>query len=126
MFTAGQLYLCSRFREHSPWTQADGAVMNEALPVLEAKGRKKEHCESCTGSESSARKWLITFARISFATASPWVMPKVNSAGLCKPPLGGFPLGETLNTVEGFQSSTAGQIISTANFYKVEKGQELF
>lgn len=39
MFTVGQLYLCSRFRECSPWTQADEAVVNEALPVLEAKGR---------------------------------------------------------------------------------------
>lgn len=107
MFTVGQLYLCSRFREHSPWTQADRAVVNEALPVLKAKGRK--NTESCTGSETSARKWLIAFTRISFATASHWSMPKLNSAGLCKPPLGGGPQGETLITVEMFQSSTASQ-----------------
>lgn len=59
---------------------------------------KKEHCESCTGSETSARKWLITCTGISFATAHYRAMPKSNRAGLCKPPLEGGPQRETLNT----------------------------
>lgn len=59
---------------------------------------KKEDCESCTDSETSTRKRLITCSGISFATASYRAMPESNRTGLCKPPLGAGPRGETLNT----------------------------
>lgn len=52
-------------------------------------------------------------------------MPKLNSAGLGKPPGGGGPQGEMLNILESVQSST----LSKSYFFTVhdvDEGQELF
>ena len=65
------LYFSTGFREQSSCPQGGGtaSVWSIACPY------RRDNVESCNGSETSAKKWLVTSIHIALANASHMAMP---------------------------------------------------